>query len=82
MKVLLAGGAGMVGSFITPYLKEWHDLRMVDLAEPRHDDVEVVKESVTNSLFVAGDEDEKEHNLSKARRLLGWTPQSHIEIEP
>ena len=32
-------------------------------------------------VFIAGDEDEKEHNLSKARRLLGWTPQSHLELE-
>ena len=32
-------------------------------------------------VFIAGDENEKEHNLSKARRLLGWTPQSHLEIE-
>ena len=34
-----------------------------------------------DAVFIAGDEDEKEHNLSKARRLLGWTPQSHIELE-
>lgn len=32
-------------------------------------------------VFIAGDEDEKEHNLSTARRLLGWTPQSHLELE-
>ena len=32
-------------------------------------------------VFIAGDEHEKEHNLSKARRLLGWTPQSHLELE-
>lgn len=49
MKVLLAGGAGMVGSFITPYLKEMHDLRVLDLAEPRHDGVEFVKGSVTDA---------------------------------
>ena len=48
MKVLLAGGAGMVGTFITPYLKEQHDLRVLDLAEPRHDGVEFVKGSVTD----------------------------------
>ena len=32
-------------------------------------------------VFIAGDEDEKEHNLSTARRLLGWTPQSHLDLE-
>ncbi len=38
----------MVGSFITPYLKEKHELRVLDLAEPRHDGVEFVKGSVTD----------------------------------
>jgi nucleoside-diphosphate-sugar epimerase len=28
------------------------------------------------SIFIAGDETEDEHNLSKARRLLDWVPQS------
>ena len=27
-----------------------------------------------DAVLIAGDEDELEHNLSKARRLLGWTP--------
>jgi nucleoside-diphosphate-sugar epimerase len=30
-----------------------------------------------DAVFVAGDEREEEHNLSKARRLLGWQPTSH-----
>ena len=48
MKVLLAGGSGMVGSFITPYLQKEHDIRVLDLAEPRHDNVEFFKGSVTD----------------------------------
>jgi nucleoside-diphosphate-sugar epimerase len=32
------------------------------------------------SIFIAGDEAEAEHNLSKARRLLGWTPQSQNHL--
>src|SRR5207237_8193921 len=28
------------------------------------------------AIFIAGDEAEEEHNLSKAHRLLGWEPQS------
>ena len=47
MKVLLVGGSGMVGSFITPYLLKRHELRVLDLAEPSHD-VEFVKGSMTN----------------------------------
>lgn len=34
------------------------------------------------AVFIAGDEHEKEHNLSKARRLLNWAPRTHLEIEP
>ena len=30
-----------------------------------------------DAVFIAGDEAGREHNLSKAERLLGWTPQSH-----
>ena len=37
MKVLLVGGSGMVGSFITPYLLKHHELRVLDLVEPSHD---------------------------------------------
>ncbi len=48
MKVLLAGGSGMVGSFITPYLMEQHEIRVLDLAEPKHRGVEFVKGSVTD----------------------------------
>lgn len=30
-----------------------------------------------DAFFIAGDELETEHNLSKAKRLLGWAPRSH-----
>ena len=47
MKILLVGGSGHVGSFITPYLQERHDLRVFDMKPPRHD-VEFVEGSVTD----------------------------------
>lgn len=34
-----------------------------------------------DAVFIAGDEHEKEHNLSKAKRVLNWTPRTHLEIE-
>lgn len=39
----------MVGSFITPYLQKEHDIRVLDLVEPRHDNVEFFKGSVTDA---------------------------------
>jgi nucleoside-diphosphate-sugar epimerase len=48
MRVLLVGGSGHVGSFITPYLRQRHTLRVMDLCPPRHRDVEYVEGSITN----------------------------------
>ena len=48
MKVLLVGGAGHVGTFITPYLRPHHSLRVLDLRPPRHPDLEYVQGSITN----------------------------------
>ncbi len=42
----------MVGSFITPYLKSAYDLRVFDLVEPQHKDVEFVQGSMTNPVDV------------------------------
>ena len=48
MKVLMLGGAGHVGSFITPYLQKQHELRVLDLRPPRHDGVEYMEGSVSD----------------------------------
>src|SRR5207302_5076203 len=48
MKVLLVGGSGHVGSFVTPYLAAQHELRVFDLRPPRHPNVEFVQGSITN----------------------------------
>ena len=34
-----------------------------------------------NAFFIAGDENEEEVNLSKASRLLGWRPLTHLEVD-
>ena len=46
MKVLLVGGSGRVGTFITPYLRREHELRVFDLVPPRHPGVEFVQGSL------------------------------------
>jgi nucleoside-diphosphate-sugar epimerase len=45
MNVLLVGGSGLVGTFITPYLTQRHTLRVLDVAPPKHD-VEFVEGSI------------------------------------
>jgi nucleoside-diphosphate-sugar epimerase len=35
-----------------------------------------------DAIFIAGDEHEREHNLSKAQRLLGWQPRAQRLVEP
>lgn len=48
MKVLLIGGSGHVGSFLTPYLLRHHDVRVLDLQPPRHAGLEYVAGSATD----------------------------------
>jgi nucleoside-diphosphate-sugar epimerase len=48
MKVLLLGGSGHVGSFISPYLKKQHELRVLDLRPPRYAGIEYVEGSVSD----------------------------------
>lgn len=54
MKVLLVGGSGMVGSFVTPYLAKQHELRVLDVRPPEHADlVDYVQGSIANAEDVA-----------------------------
>ena len=49
MKVLLVGGSGMVGTFVTPYLAKRHELRVMDVRPPEHADaVDYVQGSISN----------------------------------
>jgi hypothetical protein len=34
-----------------------------------------------DAVFIAGDEHEREHNLTKAKRVLGWEPRSHLLLD-
>jgi len=47
MNVLLVGGSGMVGTFVTPYLQKHHKLRVLDPKPPSAPGVEYVRGSVT-----------------------------------
>jgi nucleoside-diphosphate-sugar epimerase len=48
VKVLLAGGSGLVGTFVTPYLLQHHELRVLDLRPPTAAGVEYVEGSITD----------------------------------
>ncbi len=48
MKVLLTGGSGLVGTFVTPYLQQHHSLRVLDPEPPKHASVEYIQGSITN----------------------------------
>ncbi len=48
MNLLLVGGSGLVGTAVTPYLRQHHRLRVLDLKPPQHDDVEFVRGSIAD----------------------------------
>ena len=48
MNLLLVGGSGLVGTFVTPYLQHQHTLRVLDIHPPKHDDIEYVCGSITD----------------------------------
>ena len=54
MNLLLVGGSGLVGTAVTPYLQQHHNLRVLDLNPPRHDDIEYIQGSITDPTRCAG----------------------------
>ena len=48
MNILLVGGSGLVGTFITPYLQQHHTLRVLDVAPPQHTDIDYMEGSITD----------------------------------
>jgi nucleoside-diphosphate-sugar epimerase len=48
VNVLLVGGSGRVGSFITPYLQQRHHVRVLDLQPPRHESVDYIEGSAAD----------------------------------
>jgi nucleoside-diphosphate-sugar epimerase len=48
MNILLVGGAGHVGTFVTPYLSQHHTLRVLDVVPPRHKDIDYIEGSITD----------------------------------
>ena len=47
MKILLVGGAGMVGTFISPYISKYHEIKILDLNEPKVSQYEFIQGSIT-----------------------------------
>jgi nucleoside-diphosphate-sugar epimerase len=53
VKILLVGGSGMVGTFITPYLRERHELRVLDPCPPSHAGIDYLQGSITSPYDLA-----------------------------
>ena len=51
MKILLVGGSGHVGTFLTPYLSKENEIRILDLHDPQHD-VEFVRGSIDDPVVL------------------------------
>ncbi len=48
MKVLIVGGAGRVATWTIPYMRDRHQIRVLDVRTPRVDGVEFVEGSITD----------------------------------
>lgn len=48
MNILLVGGSGHVGTFVTPYLRRRHTLRILDVIPPKYDDIDYVEGSIAD----------------------------------
>ena len=47
MKILMVGGSGMVGTFIYPYISKHHEIKILDIKEPK-----IKLEDVTSNLNI------------------------------
>tara|TARA_B100000676_G_C17998309_1_gene799281 strand:- start:526 stop:1329 length:804 start_codon:yes stop_codon:yes gene_type:complete len=47
MKILLVGGSGMVGTFITPYISKHHEIKILDINKPKYGNFDYIEGSVT-----------------------------------
>jgi len=52
MKILLIGGSGKVGTFITPYLLKEHEVRVLDIRQPVSKKVEFIEGSICDPVSV------------------------------
>ena len=55
MKILIVGGSGMVGTFIYPYISKHHEIKILDINEPK----------ISECKFIQGSEND-ENALIKA----------------
>jgi len=72
VKILLIGGSGMVGTFITPYLAKHHELRVLDVVPPKHADlVEWVEGSISDPDAVSRALDGMDSFVNMVMRFAG-----------
>jgi nucleoside-diphosphate-sugar epimerase len=75
--MLLVGGSGYVGSMVTPYLREEHELRVFDIAPPKDSSVEYFAGSVNDGAAVRAALDGIE---GVAYMAMGRTPDGSYDV--
>jgi nucleoside-diphosphate-sugar epimerase len=82
LKILLVGGSGMVGTFITPYLARRHELRVLDIRPPLHADlVEYVEGSISDPDAVARALDGMDSFVNMEMRNPGGANETEQTVE-
>lgn len=72
MRVLVIGGSGLVGSMITPYLKQTHQITIFDLQAPSDTDLDYIQGDITNFDDLASAVKGKEALVYMAMGSLEW----------
>ena len=81
MKILIVGGSGMVGTFIYPYISKHHEIKILDINEPKISECEFIQGSVNdeNALIKALDGTDCFINLTMKNPQGGSSKNQTIE---
>ena len=79
MRVLVIGGSGLVGTMITPYLKQDHELTLFDLNPPSDSSLDYIQGDITRFEDLAGAMEGIEGVVYMAMGALEWDTVRGVE---